>query len=153
MKSSHILNFFQFRSAPFFSLLPRCCNVSWVPAVFLISFSSGLLYFPSCFSDVALFHEFLSYSSFLSVSVCSVFLPASQVLQSFTSPSHILHFFQFQPALFSFLLLRCWNVSWVPDVFFISLSSNLLRFPPCFSNDATFHEFQPYSSFLSVPAC
>ncbi len=175
---------------PFSSLLLRWCNVSWVPAIFFISFISGLLRFAPCFSDVAMFHEFQPYSSFLSVPSCSIFLPASQTLQCYMSSSHIfhffqfrratfsslllrccnvswvpaiffisfsssriLHFFQFQPAPFSSLLLRCCNVSWVPAIFLISFSSSLLRFPPCFSDVAMFHEFQPYSSFLYFQHC
>ncbi len=151
-----------FSLPPFSSLLFRCCNVSWVPAVFFISFYSGLFRFPPCFSDVAMFHEFQPpYSSFLSVPACYFFLPASQLLQSFMSSSRILHFFPFQPALFSFLLLRCCNVSWVPAIFFISFSSGLLRFLPCFSDVEMFHEFQQYWFkkikkywlFLSFLAC
>ncbi len=194
-----------FSLPPFSSLLLRCCNVSWVPAIFFISFSSSLLCFPSCFSDVEMFHEFQPYSSFLSVPACyvflpaslrccnvswvpaiffisfrsgllcflpdvemfhefqsyslflsvpacSVFLPASQMFQCFMSSSHILHFFQFRPATISSLLLRWCNLSWVPAIFFVSFSSSLLRFPPCFLDVAMFHEFQPYSSFLSTPA-
>ncbi len=111
-------------------LLLRCCNVSWVPALFFISFSSSLLCFPPSFSDVAMFHEFQPYSQFLSAPACYVFLLASQMLQCFMRSSHILNFIQFQPATFSSLLLRCRNVPWVLAILIISFSSGLLCFSP-----------------------